>query len=179
MNEALEGFVRKEVEGLGYDLVEFRMGGTARSPLLDLRIDHRDGTRITVDDCAQVSRAIEPLLDASGLVGENYVLEVSSPGVERPLRNAADWRRFAGKTAKVLAPSLGGRLEVEVVGVDDSSGEPMAVMREARGTEHRVPLSEVREARLVFRWNSGKPGTGKPGTGKPELQSRDRTEGKK
>jgi ribosome maturation factor RimP len=179
MNEALEVFVKKEVEGLGYDLVELRMGGTARSPLLDVRIDRRDGARITVDECAQVSRAIEPLLDASGLVGENYVLEVSSPGVERPLRNAADWRRFAGKTAKVLAPSLGGRLEVEVVGVDDSSGELVAVMREARGTEHRVPLTEVREARLVFRWNSGKPGTGKPATGKPEHQSRDRTEGKK
>ena len=179
MNEALEAFVKKEVEGLGYDLVELRIGGTGRRPLLDVRIDHYDGAKITVDECAQVSRSIEPQLDASGLVGESYVLEVSSPGVERPLRNAADWRRFAGRTAKVLAPSLGGRLEVEVVGVDDSSGEPVAVMREARGTEHRVLLTEVREARLVFRWNSGKPGTGKPGTGKPEFQSRDRTEGKK
>src|SRR5688572_8688195 len=152
MNEALEAFVRKEVEGLGYDLVELRKGGTARRPLLDVRIDRRDGVRITIDECAQVSRAIEPRLDESGLVGENYVLEVSSPGVERPLRNADDWRRFAGRTAKVLAPSLGGRLEVEVLGVDDSSGEAMAVMREARGTEHRIPLAEVREARLVFRW---------------------------
>jgi ribosome maturation factor RimP len=184
MNEALEAFVTTEVEGLGYDLVELRIGGTGRRPLLDVRIDRRDGEKITVDECAQVSRALEPGLDASGLVGENYVLEVSSPGVERPLRNAADWRRFAGKTAKVLAPSLGGRLEVEVVGVDDSSGEPMAVMREMRGTEHRVPLRDVREARLVFRWNAGsgkpgsaKPGTGKPGTGKPGHQPRDRTEG--
>lgn len=156
MNEALEVFVRKEVEGLGFDLVELRKGGTGKSPLLDIRIDRRDGSKITVDDCALVSRALEPRLDASGLVGGNYVLEVSSPGVERPLRNAADWRRFAGRTAKVLAPSLGGRLEVEVVGVDDSSGEVMAVMREARGIEHRVPLAEVREARLVFRWKEGK-----------------------
>jgi ribosome maturation factor RimP len=157
MNEALEAFVRQEVEGLGYDLVELRKGGTARRPLLDVRIDRRDGARITIDECAHVSRAIEPRLDQSGLVGENYVLEVSSPGVERPLRNAEDWRRFAGRTAKVLAPSLGGRMEVEVLGVDDSSGEAMAVMREARGTEHRIPLAEVREARLVFRWQ-GKEG---------------------
>jgi ribosome maturation factor RimP len=156
MNEALEVFVRKEVEGLGFDLVELRKGGTVRRPLLDVRIDRQDGSKITIDDCATVSRALEPRLDASGLVGEHYVLEVSSPGVERPLRNAADWRRFAGRTAKVLAPSLGGRLEVEVIGVDDSSGEAVAVMREARGTEHRVPLSELREARLVFRWNEGK-----------------------
>jgi ribosome maturation factor RimP len=162
MNEALEVFVRTEVEGLGYDLVELRKGGTTRRPLLDVRIDRTDGARITIDECARVSRSLEPRLDASGLVGENYVLEVSSPGVERPLRNAADWRRFAGRTAKVLVSSLGGRLEVEVVGVDDSSGEPVAVMREARGTEHRVPLRDVREARLVFRWNKGKPGGGRP-----------------
>jgi ribosome maturation factor RimP len=158
MNWALEVFVRKEVEGLGYDLVELRKGGTARRPLLDVRVDRRDGAGITIDECAQISRGLEPRLDASGLVGENYVLEVSSPGLERPLRNAGDWRRFAGRTATVLAQSLGGRLEVEVVGVDDSSGEPVVVMREARGTEHRVPLSEVREARLVFRWDAGKPG---------------------
>jgi hypothetical protein len=45
---------------------------------------------------------------------------------------------------------------VEVIGVDDSSGEAVAVMREARGVEHRVPLADVREARLVFRWKEGK-----------------------
>jgi ribosome maturation factor RimP len=163
MNEALEVFVRKDVESLGYDLVEFRLGGTARRPLLDVRIDRLDGGKITVDECAQVSRSLEPQLDASGMVGENYVLEVSSPGVERPLRNAADWRRFAGKTAKVLSPALGGRLEVEVVGVDDSSGLLVAVMRDARGIEHRVPLTDVREARLVFRWNTGGAKPGKEG----------------
>jgi ribosome maturation factor RimP len=152
MNEALEAFVSKEVEGLGYDLVELRKGGTARRPLLDIRIDRRDGTRVTVEDCAIVSRAVEPRLDESGILGQDYVLEVSSPGLERPLRNSADWRRFAGRTARVLAPSLGGRLEVEVIGVDDSSGVELAVMREKRGTEHRIPLADVREARLVFRW---------------------------
>jgi ribosome maturation factor RimP len=158
MNEALEVFVKKEVEELGYDLIELRVGGTARRPLLDVRIDRLDGERITIDECALVSRAIEPRLDASGLVGENYVLEVSSPGVERPLRNAADWRRFAGRTAKVLAPSLGGRIEVEVVGVDDSSGEQVVVMRDARGAEQRIPLADVREARLVFRWGASERG---------------------
>ena len=171
MNEALEVFVKTEVEGLGFDLVEVRLGGTVRRPLVDVRIDRRDGGKITIDDCALVSRSIEPRLDASGLVGENYVLEVSSPGVERPLRNAADWRRFVGRTAKVLAPSLGGRLEVEVLGVDDSSGVLVAVMRDSRGTEHRIPLADVREARLVFRWGGG--------AGQPGARGRDRKEGKK
>jgi ribosome maturation factor RimP len=179
MNEALELFVKTEVEALGYDLVELRKGGTGRRPLLDVRVDRRDGARITIDECARISRALEPRLDASGLVGENYVLEVSSPGVERPLRNADDWRRFAGRTAKVLAPSLGGRLEVEVIGVDDSSGEAMAVMREERGTEHRIPLAEVREARLVFRWDTAKPGRQARDRQAWDRQAWNRNEGKK
>ena len=179
MNEALELFVKTEVEALGYDLVELRKGGTGQRPLLDVRVDRRDGARITIDECARISRALEPRLDASGLVGENYVLEVSSPGVERPLRNADDWRRFAGRTARVLAPSLGGRLEVEVIGVDDSSGEAMAVMREERGTEHRIPLAEVREARLVFRWDTAKPGRQARDRPAWDRQAWNRNEGKK
>ena len=106
-----------------------------------------------MDDCATVSRAVEPKLEASGQAAENYVLEVSSPGVERPLRTASDWRRFAGRAAKVLSPALGGRVEVEVVGVDETGGAETALMRDAAGVEHRIPLADVKEARLVFRWN--------------------------
>lgn len=153
MSRALEEFVRAEVAALGYDLVEFRKGGIAKRPLLDVRIDRTDGGKITVDDCAAVSRVLEPRLEQSGLVGSAYVLEVSSPGVERPLRNAADWRRFVGRRAKVLSAALGGRVEVDVLGVEEVDGSEYAVMRDERGLEHRIPFSDVREARLVFRWN--------------------------
>lgn len=153
MNRALEDFISKEVGALGYDLVEFRRGGTGRRPLLDVRIDRRDGAKVSIDDCASVSRAIEPRLEASGLVGENYVLEVSSPGVERPLRTAADWTRFSGRQAKVLSPRLGGRVEVEVLGAERTEVGDVAVMRDQRGGEHRIPLADVQEARLVFRWD--------------------------
>ena len=100
-----------------------------------------------------VSRAIEPKLDQSGLIGAVYVLEVSSPGVERPLRHPADWKRYTGRRAKVLSASLGGREEVDVVGVVEVDGEEIAVVRDQRGEERRIPFSEIREARLVFRWN--------------------------
>lgn len=153
MNQALEALVRARVDALGFDLVELRRGGTARRPLLDVRIDRRDGTQVSVGDCALVSRALEPELEASGLVSSDYVLEVSSPGLERPLRSAADWQRFAGRSAKVLSPALGGRVEVEVVGIEFEEGIERAVMRDARGTEHRIPLADVKEARLVFRWD--------------------------
>ncbi len=153
MSQALEDFVKEEVAALGFDLVEFRRGGTARVPLLDIRIDRTDGQKVTIDDCARVSRTIEPRLDESGLVVKDYVLEVSSPGVERPLRNAADWRRFTGRRAKVRSPMLGGRVEVDVLGAVDSNGVEVAVLRDQNGEERQVPLSEILEARLVFRWN--------------------------
>jgi ribosome maturation factor RimP len=154
MSSALEELVHQELDALGYDLVELRRGGTSRRPVLDVRIDRRDGAKVTVDDCAHVSRALEPRLEGSGLVGVAYTLEVSSPGVERPLRHAADWRRFTGRRAKVLAPALGGRVEVDVVGVEGEQGAEIAVVRDLQGTEHRVPLSDIKEARLVFVWNT-------------------------
>lgn len=153
MQEALQDFVRQEVDALGFDLVEFRRGGTARRPLLDVRIDRRDGAKVTIDDCAHVSRALEPRLDASGLAGDQYVLEVSSPGVERPLRHAADWRRFTGRRASVSGAVVGGRIEGEIVGVEGSEGAEVALLRDGKGVEHRVPLAEIKEARLVFVWN--------------------------
>ncbi|HEX2716063.1 MAG TPA: ribosome maturation factor RimP [Gemmatimonadaceae bacterium] len=149
MNDLLEDVVRKEVEGLGYELVELRRGGTRGRPLVDVRIDRLDGEQVTVDDCARVSRAIEPRLDAGDVVGTRYVLEVSSPGVERPLRGAADWKRFVGRKANVVSDDVGGRAEVEIVGVE----EDVAIVRMPKGDERRVPLAGVREARLAFHWN--------------------------
>jgi ribosome maturation factor RimP len=156
MKGALEDFISQSVSALGYDLVEVRKGGMARRPIFDVRIDRRDGEKVSIDDCAKVSRALEPALEGSGLVGEEYVLEVSSPGVERPLHTAQDWRRFAGRTASVLSPALGGRMEVQIVGTADESGSDVVVMMDSRGTEHRVPLSEVKDARLVFRWDKAR-----------------------
>ena len=153
MLQALHDFVRTEVDALGFDLVEFRRGGTARRPLLDVRIDRRDGTKVTIDDCAHVSRALEPKLDAAGVVGDQYVLEVSSPGVERPLRHAGDWRRFTGRRTSVSSPAVGGRIEGDIVGLEGEEGREVAVIRDQRGVEHRVPLADVKEARLVFVWN--------------------------
>jgi ribosome maturation factor RimP len=151
MNEALEALVVKELEPLGYDLVEFTSRGTKSRPVVDVRIERRDGEGITVNDCSLASRAIEARLDAEELVGPRYVLEVSSPGVERPLRRAAEWRRFIGRQANVNSPVLGGRIEVEIVGLEGESGAEVALLRDKRG-EHRVPLSDVTDARLAFHW---------------------------
>lgn len=153
MNQAVEDVVRSEVEGLGYELFELRQGGSKGRPVLDVRIDRRDGEKVTVDDCAKASRAIEARLDAGDVVGDRYVLEVSSPGVERPLRNAAEWRRYVGRRATVKSERLpGGRAEVEILAVDGEPDGEVVVLRDERGVEHRVPLTAVKEARLAFHW---------------------------
>ncbi|MDO8667392.1 MAG: hypothetical protein Q7J79_12305, partial [Gemmatimonadales bacterium] len=87
------------VEDLGYELVEVRHGGTARRPHLTVRIDRPSvGLRhgVTVVDCALVSRALEAWLDERGVGEGRYILEVSSPGVDRPLKRLAEWKRFMG-----------------------------------------------------------------------------------
>jgi ribosome maturation factor RimP len=121
--------------------------------VLDVRIDRRDGAAVTVDDCARVSRVLEVRLDAAPeLTGNRYVLEVSSPGMERRLRNAADWRRFAGRDASLLSDAAGGRVTGQIVGVEEEGGQEIAVLRDTAGGEIRLPLAGVREARLVFHW---------------------------
>jgi ribosome maturation factor RimP len=152
VNNALEGLVTATLDEMELDLIELRRGGSRSRPTIDVRVERRDGQPVTVDDCARASRALEVRLDADGGLGERYVLEVSSPGVERPLLKPADWRRFAGRKAKVLSDALGGREEVEIVALEGVTGAEVVVVRDGRGAERRVPLAQVREARLAFHW---------------------------
>ena len=150
MNDELEHVVVQGLAEVGYDLVELRKGGTRTRPVLEVRIDRLDGEKVTVDDCARASRALEARLDDGALVAERYVLQVSSPG-ERPLRTLAEWRRFVGRWASVLAPEAGGRFEAEIVGVEDEATGPVVTLRPERGEAKRIPLAAVKEARLAFR----------------------------
>ena len=146
VNETLETVVTAELDAAGFDLVELRRGGSKSRPLVEVRIDRRDGQSVTVDDCARVSRALEAKLDTSGLVPEQYVLQVSSPG-DRPLRSSAEWQRFVGRWVSVLAPEHGGRFEGKVTAMGDDG----VVALEIDGKERRIPLAAVKEARLAFR----------------------------
>lgn len=152
MNDLLEHVVAQGLDEAGYDLVELRRGGTRSRPVLEVRIDRRDGETVTVDDCARASRALESRLDAGEIVAERYVLQVSSPG-ERPLRTPAEWRRFVGQWANVLAPDLGGRFEGEILSLDEGQEGAVAVLRPEQGEAMRIPLAAVKEARLAFRFS--------------------------
>jgi ribosome maturation factor RimP len=153
VDKAVETIVVDELAQLGYELVELRGGGSKGRPVLDVRIDRLDGQKVQVGDCEKASRAIEARLDDQpALISSRYVLEVSSPGMERPLRKAADWKRFVGRRASVNALALHGRQEVEIVAVEGDDGQERLRLRDAKGTDIEIALADVTDARLAFHW---------------------------
>jgi ribosome maturation factor RimP len=157
MNGTLEDLVASEIKPLGLELFELRMSGSKGRPVLDVRVEREDGETVTVDTCAAASRAIETRLDSEDFGGRRYVLEVSSPGIERPLRNAEDWKKFIGRKAVVTANVAGDRAgrrtdEVEIAGVQGDAGQEVVTVRNERGEERRFPLAAVEKARLAFHW---------------------------
>jgi ribosome maturation factor RimP len=171
----LEVVVESRLDELGFDLVDVRRGGSRSRPIVEIRIDRRDGEKVTVADCARVSRGLEAWFDAPGntaLLGDRYELQVSSPGMDRPLKTARDWQRFVGRRAAIKSAVLGGRKEVEILSVESSIEDGSAidkgaiekgaidnvviVVAEGEGAkriEHRLPLAAIQEARLAFSWN--------------------------
>jgi ribosome maturation factor RimP len=153
VDQAIEAIVIAELTPLGFELVELKRGGSKGRPVLDVRIDRLDGQKVQVGDCAAASRAIEARLDADpSLISTRYVLEVSSPGMERPLKRAADWKRFVGRRASVNAPALHGRQEVEIVAVEGAEGQERLRLRDQKGQETELALADVTDARLAFHW---------------------------
>ncbi|HEX2449518.1 MAG TPA: ribosome maturation factor RimP [Gemmatimonadales bacterium] len=151
--------IREHIASLGFELVDLRRAGTLDRPILQVRVDRPDSTPghgITAEECGSISRQLERLLESRGLVGPRYVLEVSSPGIERPLRWPDHWRRYVGRRARIRADGLAGRPEVEILGVPD---DEHVRLRLPDGSERTVALRAVRDARLTFEWATpAKPG---------------------
>ena len=120
-------------------LVDLRRTGTLQRPILQVRVDRPDsrpGQGITADDCAGISRSLERFLESRAMVGPRYVLEVSSPGLDRPLRWPEHWRRFIGRQARVRAEGLTGRQRVEILAVPD---DERVIVRGEDGSEMHAP----------------------------------------
>ncbi len=155
----IERGVEARVEAQGFELVDVRWGGSDRRPVLRVRIDRPDSTPghgVTVDDCATVSRALEPWLDEREELPERYVLEVSSPGVDRPLVKDTDFQRFRGERVAVKGHDvLAGRarrLEGELVGLEEREGAAAVLLRLPDGGEVSIPRKDIAGANLVFTW---------------------------
>lgn len=159
-DRSLEEALEQRTETLGFELVELERAGTKSRPVLRVRVDRPDsepGQGISVDDCARVSRALEEYLDALPTLSGRYVLEVSSPGVERPLVRSRDYQRFRGHEVAIKGygplADRGRRLQGELLGLEDGPEGEMVRLRLEDGEEVSVPRDSIARAHLVFRWN--------------------------
>jgi ribosome maturation factor RimP len=150
--EAVRAIASRIAAGHGLEIFDVQFRREASGMVLRIRID-RPGPAATAEecvsvaDCAAISRDLGAVLDVEDVVPAAYTLEVSSPGLDRPLRHAEDYRRFAGRRAKiVLREKVGGQgfLKGRLAGVEDGD----LLMDADDGVRHRVPLGVISRANL-------------------------------
>ncbi|MCS6900166.1 MAG: ribosome maturation factor RimP [Polyangiaceae bacterium] len=148
--------------GRGVGLVELLFRRERPGWVLRVMIENPEGSEpgagVTLDRCAEVSRALSAKLDEADLILSAYTLEVSSPGVERPLHDPADYSRFRGKRAKIVltrplgeGPLKGQKVLVGVLQGLDEGGNPLIEVA-VRGGVHQeaVAMGDINEAHLVY-----------------------------
>jgi ribosome maturation factor RimP len=144
--EKLKSLVKQEVELLGYELVGVELTGQGKGgTLLRIYIDHADG--ITLDDCVAVSHQVSGVLDVEDPIKENYRLEVSSPGLDRPLFEAEHFERFKGSRVRLKTQTKienRHRFTGVLGGVEENQ-----VLIEEDGTLYRIPIDLIDSARVV------------------------------
>lgn len=138
--EILEG----PIEQRGYDLIEVEFGLQSGRHVLRLFIDNEAG--IGLDDCQTVTRLIDPILDAEDFIEGNYVIEVSSPGLDRPLRRPQDFERFIGEPVKIKTHApVNGRKRIK--GILKAFDKDMIAIQGDEAV-YNVHLENLRKANL-------------------------------
>ena len=143
---AVSDAVAPVIEELNLELVEVQFRPEAGGWVLRVIIDSESG--ITLDDCSAVSRAVSDLLDVEDVVDHAYRLEVSSPGLDRPLHNVRDFQRCKGRKAKVTTRKAMGSLGSVLVGVIDAADDNTVTLV-VDGEKVDIPLALVAKAKLV------------------------------
>ncbi len=134
------------IEAMGYELVGVEFTGGGKHGTLRVYIDREGG--VSLDDCAAISHQISGILDVEEPIRQSYDLEISSPGIDRPLFKLDDYQRFAGRTAKV-------RLAVAQLGRKNFTGrlrgvaDPALVQIEVDGQVFNLPFADIARANLV------------------------------
>ena len=143
----IKDLIEPSIAAIGFDLVRVQfMGGGGKT--LQVMVERQDRRPVTVDDCADVSHAISALLEVEDPVSSAYILEVSSPGIDRPLVRLDDYSRFSGFQARVeTADQINGqrRFTGRIVGVDDE-----LVQIKCGGKVTDIPFREIQKASLVL-----------------------------
>lgn len=133
---------------LGYDLVRVQLANSDHGMILQIMAERQDKKAMHVEDCTAITHALDPLLDAADPIPGAYALEVSSPGIDRPLTRARDYNDWAGFEAKIeLAKTLNGRKNFRGIlgGIQDDM-----VQITVDGAAFALPLPAIAKARLVL-----------------------------
>ena len=147
--EVIEGLIAPTLKGEGYALVRVRLSGAKRKTL-QVMAERLDGEAMTVDDCANISRVLSALLDVEDPISGSYDLEVSSPGLDRPLIKLKDFTRYAGFEVEVRTKALlNGRRQFRgrLVGV---TGTEVSVDLSDANCVIQIPFVEICETKLVM-----------------------------
>jgi len=144
--EGIHALIRRPVEAMGYELVGVEMLRKGRFDwVLRVYIDHEGG--VGLDDCGAVSHQLSGVLDVEDPIADHYDLEVSSPGLDRPLFEPAHFERFKGRKARLrLIVPLRGRQKLDGI-LAGTEGDTL--LMEEGETIHRIPFEQIDIARLA------------------------------
>ncbi len=145
LDDRLEDIITEEIDLLGYELVKLESSLAGRKRVIRLFIDHPE-REIGVDDCVRISKAVGFVLDGEDLIREAYNLEVSSPGMNRPLTKREHFERFAGKTAKVVSVAAAGEARTYIGRIAGVEGDELLL--ETGGGDERIPFAAISKANL-------------------------------
>jgi ribosome maturation factor RimP len=141
---------KETAEKGGFEFVRSEIAGTKRSPVVRIFIDKAEG--LTVEHCADVSREIDARLDAEDLIPSKYVLEVSSPGLERELYSLDDFRRFSGKLVKVKTNEEIDGSKMHIGRIDSVVGDNVR-LNVNDGKYVEMPFNAIAKANLRIELN--------------------------
>jgi len=140
--------VEPTLQSMGFELVRVQYGSGSGRPTLQIMVERQDRQPMAVEDCADISRQISALLDVEDLIEGAYALEISSPGIDRPLVRPDDYQRFAGFEARLeLSHPLDGRRRFRGRIGELADGRVRII--EGAG-EYRLPLEQINKAKLVL-----------------------------
>jgi ribosome maturation factor RimP len=148
----VERLIEPSAQAMGYRLVQLRMMGGDARPTLQIMAERLDDRDMVVDDCAELSRAVSALLDVEDPIRGAYVLEVSSPGIDRPLTRLEDYERWAGFEARIELRRLVDnrrRYNGRLAGAENDN---VLIRIESRDGETTVavPFVEIERAKLLL-----------------------------
>ena len=150
LEERILELIEKPLDDEGYEIIKLSFNGVFGSKILSILAERKSDQKLNVDDCGKISRQVSEILDTENMIAEKYNLEVSSPGLDRPLVKKSDYKRFEGflVSTKLKTPiNEYKKFKGRIVSSTESS---FKIKREEEDEIYEIPFSEVDSAKIVI-----------------------------